>query len=129
VTQVKVYGRDHWLPAARPAISGAIQAAVVSALQYPPEKWVHRFFPMSEDDFVWGFDRSDRYTIVEVSMFTGRSPEAKRRLIMGLFANLQEAVGLDPNDLEITIVETPRENWGIRGLPGNEVGLDYRIDV
>jgi phenylpyruvate tautomerase PptA (4-oxalocrotonate tautomerase family) len=62
-------------------------------------------------------------------MFTGRSAEAKRRLIMGLFANLQEAVGLDPNDLEITIVETPRENWGIRGLPGNEVGLDYRVDV
>lgn len=129
MTQVKVYARDHWLPAARTAISEAIQAAVVSALEYPPEKWVHRFFPMSEDDFVWGFDRSDRYTIVEVSMFTGRSPETKRRLIMGLFANLQEAVGLQPNDLEITIVETPRENWGIRGLPGNEVGLDYRVDV
>jgi phenylpyruvate tautomerase PptA (4-oxalocrotonate tautomerase family) len=62
-------------------------------------------------------------------MFTGRSPEAKRRLIMGLVANLQKAVGLDPNDLEITLVETPRENWGIRGLPGNETGMDYRIDV
>lgn len=48
---------------------------------------------------------------------------------MELYANLQEAVGLDPNDLEITIVETPRENWGIRGLPGNEVGLDYRVEV
>jgi phenylpyruvate tautomerase PptA (4-oxalocrotonate tautomerase family) len=129
VTQVKVYAREHWLPAARPAISEAIQAAVVSALDYPPEKWVHRFFPMSEEDFVWGVERSDRYTIVEVSMFIGRSDGAKRRLIMGLFANLQQAVGLDPNDLEITIVETPRENWGIRGLPGNELGLDYRVDV
>lgn len=129
MTQVKVYARDHWLSAARPAISEAIQAAVVSALEYPPEKWVHRFFPMSEEDFIWGMDRSDRYTIVEVSMFTGRSAEAKRSLIMGLFVNLQETVGLDPNDVEITIVETPRENWGIRGLPGNEVGLDYRVDV
>jgi phenylpyruvate tautomerase PptA (4-oxalocrotonate tautomerase family) len=110
-------------------MSEAIQAAVVSALEYPPQKWVHRFFPMSEEDFVWGMERSDRYTIVEVSMFTGRTAEAKRRLILELFANLQDAVGLDPNDLEITIVETPRENWGIRGLPGNEVGLDYRVDV
>jgi phenylpyruvate tautomerase PptA (4-oxalocrotonate tautomerase family) len=129
VTQVKVYARDHWLPAARPAISKAIQAAVVSALEYPPEKWVHRFFPMSEEDFVWGVDRSDRYMIIEVSMFIGRSAEAKRKLIMLLFTNLQAAIGLDPNDLEVTITETPRENWGIRGLPGDEVGLNCRVDV
>ena len=32
-------------------------------------------------------------------------------------------------DLEITISETPRHNWGIRGLPADELGLTYEVNV
>ena len=31
--------------------------------------------------------------------------------------------------LEITLTETPRHNWGFRGLPGDEIGLAYKVDV
>ena len=34
-----------------------------------------------------------------------------------------------PNEIEVTITETPRHNWGFRGLPGDEVGLSYKVDV
>jgi len=129
MTQIKVYARDSWLPSARTQVSAAIQAAVVETLDYPADKWVHRFFPMSADDFVWGFDRSERYTLVEISMFSGRSVAAKKALLRALFRNLEAAVGVAPGDLEITITETPREHWGIRGVPADELVLDYQVDV
>lgn len=129
MTQVKIYARDSWLPAARSDVSAAIQAAVVEALDYPVDKWVHRFFPMSADDFVWGFERSERYTLLEISLFSGRTVAAKKALIRALFANLHAAVGLDPHDLEITLFESPKENWGIRGLPGDALTLDYTVEV
>ncbi len=129
MTQIKVYARDSWLPAARPQVSAAIQAAVVESLDYPADKWVHRFFPMSAEDFVWGFERTERYTLIEISMFSGRSVAAKKALLGGLFRHLEAAVGLAPGDLEITITETPRENWGIRGVPADELVLDYQVEV
>ena len=129
MTQIKVYARDSWLPAARSPLSAAIQSAVVEALDYPPDKWVHRFFPMTAEDFVWGFERSERYTLIEISMFAGRSVTAKKTLLRLLFRNIEAAVGVVPHDLEITIFETPQENWGIRGLPGDELALDYTVEV
>jgi hypothetical protein len=34
-----------------------------------------------------------------------------------------------PNDIEITIFETPKHNWGIRGLPGDELNLNYKAEI
>ena len=34
-----------------------------------------------------------------------------------------------PNDLEITITETPRANWVIRGVPADELLLTYAVEV
>ncbi|MFZ5900336.1 hypothetical protein ACUM6F_03305 [Desulforudis sp. DRI-14] len=38
-------------------------------------------------------------------------------------------VGIAPQDLEITIFETPQGNWGIRGKPGDELALNYKVQV
>jgi phenylpyruvate tautomerase PptA (4-oxalocrotonate tautomerase family) len=62
-------------------------------------------------------------------MFEGRSVEAKKRLIQELFRLIPEATGITANDIEITLFETPRHNWGIRGVPGDELGLSYRVEV
>ncbi|GHU70367.1 hypothetical protein FACS189413_10620 [Bacteroidia bacterium] len=31
--------------------------------------------------------------------------------------------------IEISIFETPKHNWGIRGLPGDELQIDYKVNV
>jgi phenylpyruvate tautomerase PptA (4-oxalocrotonate tautomerase family) len=129
VGQVKVYGLAGRLRPIRAALSEAIHACVVEALDYPPDKRFHRFFPLEAEDFVFPADRSDRYTIVEISMFEGRSVEARKRLVRLLFDRLERECGIPPNDLEITITETPKHNWGIRGRPGDELTLGYRVDV
>ena len=46
-----------------------------------------------------------------------------------LFLYIGERTGISAQDVEITRSETPRENWGIRGLPGDELGLNYKVEV
>lgn len=129
MAQVKVYGiRKHLDPVKR-QLSDVIHSCVVDAFEYPPEKRFHRFFPLDESDFVYPAGRSERYTIIEISMFEGRSVEAKKNLYRLLYERIRECLAIEPQDVEITIFETPRHNWGIRGLPGDELRLDYKMDV
>ena len=131
MAQIKIYGLAETLNPVKAKVSAAIHACVVEALRFPPGKRAHRFFPLDKSDFYIpeGQGRTDRYTIIEISMFEGRTPEAKRRLIHLLFEKLHAQADIAPADLEITIIETPRQNWGFRGQTGDEVGLDYKVDV
>jgi hypothetical protein len=36
---------------------------------------------------------------------------------------------VEANDVEIVLLEAPRENWLLRGTPGDELTLSYRVDV
>ena len=129
MAQVKVYGLRTALDPVKHRLSDAIHAAVVEALSFPVGKRAHRFFPLAADDFYRPAGRTERYTIVEVSMFEGRSPGAKRALIHGLFRRIETEVGISARDVEITITETPRSNWGFRGMTGDDVELDYKVKV
>ena len=129
MAQVTIYGLRGSLGHGRAALSEAIHASVMQAFEYPPEKKFHRFIALDKADFIYPPDRSDRYTIVEFSIFEGRSVEAKKLLIRLLYQRVPQLAGISPQDLEITIFETPRHAWGIRGLPGDEVGLNYKVEV
>lgn len=129
MAQVIVYGRRTSIDARRQQLSDAIHGAVVAALDYPAEKRFHRFVGLDAADFVYPADRGDDYTIVEVSMFEGRSAEAKRELIRQLFDRIAAEVGIAPHSVEITITETPKVNWGIRGVNAEDLALGYRVDV
>jgi len=129
VAQVKIYGLKSVLTDSIGVLSNAIHASIMEALRYPEEKRFHRFIGLERHEFLFPADRSERYTIIEISMFAGRSVAAKKQLIRLLFANVEKHAGIRPQDLEITIHETPSENWGIRGLPGDELALSYKVDV
>lgn len=129
MSQVKVYALDATIDRVRAPLSDAIHAAVMSALDYPPEKRFHRFIRLGREDFVHPADRSDDYVIIEIAMFEGRSVAAKKALVRALFANIEADCGIAPQDVEITITETPRANWGIRGVPGDELGLNYKVEI
>lgn len=99
------------------------------ALGYPPEKKFQRFVALDADDFLYPEDRGPNYTIIEISMFEGRSEQARRALISELFTSIESATGIAPHSLEMTITETPKVNWGIRGLNAEDLGLNYRVEV
>ena len=129
MAQVVVWGLRRHLDERRSALSDAIHHAVMVALDYPREKRFHRFVALDPVDFRYPADRGENYTIIEISIFEGRSDDAKRRLIRELFERLQHEVGIEPHSVEITITETPRVNWGIRGHNAADLALDYRVEV
>ncbi len=129
MAQIKIYGLHDHLNRHRDAISDAIHASAMAALGLPEEKRFHRFCGLDSADFIFPSDRSRRYTIIEVSMFEGRTVETKKDFIRQVFAALADRCGIEPQDVEITIMETPRHNWGIRGVPADELTLTYKVDV
>ena len=129
VSQVKIYGTQARLPDRRQALSDVIHSCVVDALDYPNDKRAHRFFALAPEDFHYPPGRSEDYTIIEISLFEGRSVAAKKKLYALLFERCHTQLAIAPVDLEITLTETPRHNWGIRGLPGDELALDYTVEV
>ena len=128
MAQIKIYLHREHLAASRQAISDALHACVTGELGLPPEKRFHRFIPLAAEDFIHPVDRSRRYTIVEVSLFAGRTVETKKAFIRAVFQRLERAVGISPQDVEITIQESPKENWGIRGRSGDELVLNYTVE-
>jgi phenylpyruvate tautomerase PptA (4-oxalocrotonate tautomerase family) len=129
MAQVKIYGLKGRLGPRREMLSDAIHDALMAAFGLPPEKRFHRFIHLDRADFIHPADRSEDYTIIEISAFEGRSRAAKRLLINEIYVQVQERAGISPQDLEITLFETPRGNWGIRGKPGDELELPYTITV
>jgi 4-oxalocrotonate tautomerase family enzyme len=129
LAQIKIYGLREHLEPLRARMSEAIHSCVIDALKFPPDKRAHRFFPMDAEDFYFPASASPRYTIIEISMFEGRSVETKKQLIRLLSERVGGLCDRRPNEIEITITETPRHNWGFRGQPGDELGLPYKVEV
>ncbi|NMD71184.1 tautomerase family protein [Bacillus sp. DNRA2] len=127
--QIKIYGVKDSLNSIKESLSNVIHSCMVAALDLPSEKRFHRFFPMEKEDFYYASGRTEAYTIIEISMFEGRSVETKKQLIKLLFERMNSELSISPQDIEITIFETPKHNWGIRGLPGDELKLSYKVDV
>ena len=129
MAQVKIYGERAHLSRVRAALSDVVHGCLQDALKLPADKRCQRFIGLDGADFIYPPDRSAAYTIIEISMFAGRTPEAKRHLLELLMRRVPERLGLAPQDLEITIFETPPANWGIRGQTGDRLALGYRIEV
>lgn len=128
MAQLLIYSRRDQLDGRRQAISDVLHGCVTSALGLPADKRFHRFIALAPEDFIHPADRSERYTIIEISMFEGRSVEAKKLLIRSIFESFERELGIAKQDVEITIHETPKHNWGIRGLPGDELTLSYKVE-
>jgi phenylpyruvate tautomerase PptA (4-oxalocrotonate tautomerase family) len=129
MAQVKVYGLRDTLAGTRAEWSRLIHAALVEVLGLPPEKKFQRFIGLDPSDFLYPGDRTYAYTIIEISMFAGRSPEAVKSLVKRIMADARTALNIGENDIEITVTETPRHCWGIRGKTGDELALGYKVDV
>lgn len=127
MAQIKIYGLKASLTPIKSQLSDLIHSCVVEALQFPADKRFHRFLNLEAEDFYFPDSRTSRYTIIEVSLMEGRSVAAKKQLIRLLYERLQPLIA--PDDLEITLTETPKHNWGIRGQPGDEISLSYKIEI
>ena len=129
MAQFKIFGRIEHLRTEHRAIGDVVHRAAVRTLQLPEDKRFHRFVGLEAWQLDAPSDRSERYLVIEALMFTGRTRETRKALVRALMDDLSRELGLAPVDIEVTIVESPRENWGIRGKAGDELVLSYEVNV
>ena len=128
--QAKIYGiREHLTPI-RDALSEAVNESISVGLAFPRERRLQRFFPMDRADFIYpAHERSERYTIIEIETFQGRSKDVLKRLVRELYARVPAATGIEPRDLDVIISEQPRHAWGLMGEHGDEIELTYQVAI
>ena len=129
MSQIKVYGLRTHLQGKQKQLSDIIHGCVVEALSFPENKRAHRFIPLEPEDFYYPEGRTAAYIIIEILMITGRTVETKKKLIKLLFQAISEQMAVSTNDIEIVIIESPASHWGFRGKTGDEIELDYKIEV
>ncbi|GLU57294.1 tautomerase family protein [Dyadobacter frigoris] len=127
--QIKIYGLKEHLTPIRNKVSDTLHSCVVDAFKYPENKRAHRFFYLDPEDFFYPEGRSNQYTIIEISLFEGRTITSKKYLYQLIFDRFENELNISPNDIEITLTETPLYNWGIRGKPADELMLNYKVSV
>jgi phenylpyruvate tautomerase PptA (4-oxalocrotonate tautomerase family) len=121
--------RKSWPPETVQAIIEAIYLAQRQALKVPEDDRQIRFVEHRPEHFHAPPGKTENYTVVEISIFAGRSLDAKRALYQAIVRNLG-ALGIAPSDILIVLHEVPLDNWGIRGgIPASEVDLGFKVNV
>lgn len=124
----RIETRVGWLDGRHEELIAAVQAALVAGIGIPEDDLSIRILEYPVSCFATRPGSGPRYSVVEISMFSGRSIEAKRRL----YANLAKsfwAFGVPDCDLKIIIHDVPRENWSVGGVALSDVKIGFRIDV
>ena len=129
MSQVKIYGLKKSLDKIKLQLSEVIHNSIVKELSFPKDKKYHRFIAFDEDDMIFPHAKSEKYTIIEIMMMEGRTVETKKRLIKSLFESIARELGIVKTDIEICIVESPACNWGFGGMTGDEIKLNYEVNV
>ena len=103
-------------------VSSAVQNALIKALGVPPEDFFQIIHVLPRGQFrhtpsFLGLSYSDDLIILEITFISGRPREKRLALLKALNDGVVAAAGISPDDLLITLYETPGENISFgRGL-------------
>jgi phenylpyruvate tautomerase PptA (4-oxalocrotonate tautomerase family) len=112
------------------AILNGVHSALVEAFKIPDYDRNQRIHELDPECIELPPNKTDQFTLIEITAFKGRSGLAKKNLFQSIVRNLQMSPGISGDDIMIIIHEPPLENWGIRGgQPANEVDLGFNIEV
>ncbi|MGU3437516.1 tautomerase family protein [Actinomycetes bacterium M1A6_2h] len=76
-----------------------------------------------------GLTHPDRYTLITIDCFSGRSIDAKRTLYKEIVSELAQ-FHIPADHITITLRESALENWGISGgQAASDIDLGFAVDV
>ncbi len=111
------------------AIMEAVYQAQREALKVPEGDRQIRYIEHKPEHFAVPPGKTENYTFVEITLFPGRSLEAKRKLYQSIVRRFGE-LGIEPSDIFIVLNEPSLDNWGIRGgVPASEIDIGFKLDV
>jgi phenylpyruvate tautomerase PptA (4-oxalocrotonate tautomerase family) len=111
------------------ALIDAVYQAQREALKVPEGDRQIRYIEHKAEHFAVPPGKTENYTLVEITLFPGRSLDAKRILYRSIVRRFGE-LGIAPTDIFIVLNEPPLDNWGIRGgVPASEVDIGFKLTV
>ncbi|RPH31949.1 MAG: tautomerase family protein [Bacteroidales bacterium] len=126
---VRVEIEKGFSPEYKKALLDGVHRALVESIKIPDDDRRQRLYELDADHFEHT-GRSNHYTIIEITMFMGRSNEAKKKLYRTMVDLLTINPGIPSNDITIIIHEPSLDNWGVRGgYPASELDLGFNIKV
>jgi len=91
-----------------------------NALSVPREHLYSRVYELEEGNYEARPGRTDKYTVLEISMLPRNDALLKKSLIEEITRSLGEALAIAPEEVFIIINDPPLENWGHRGLQASD---------
>lgn len=81
------------------------------------ENWdrFQRLYELEPDCFERSPEKSDQFTVIEITMFPGRTKAQKAAIFAEIVRELGEKLGISAPDIFIVLQEPPNENWGLAG--------------
>jgi 4-oxalocrotonate tautomerase family enzyme len=112
------------------ALLDGVHQALVDTLKIPEDDRIQRLYELETENFEMPPYKSENFMFIELTIFKGRSYEAKKNLYKAIVDNLENALGIKRTDVLIVINEPPLENWGTAGgKPASEIDFGFKIDV
>jgi phenylpyruvate tautomerase PptA (4-oxalocrotonate tautomerase family) len=125
----RIETRRGWISGRNREVIEAVHGAMVEALKIPEQDRTLRLFELDPENISTPPNKSERYTLIEITLFAGRSMDAKRKLYQAIVRNLG-ALGVPALDIKTVLIEVPVENWGVAGgRPASEIDLGFKVDV
>lgn len=113
----------------RKSILDVVHSSLVTAFKIPDHDRIQRIIEIDSANYEYPAGKSDKYITIEMTIFPGRSIEAKRTLYREIVAGLK-ALGIPGDDILIVLQESPLQNWGIRGgYSADQVDMGFKLDV
>ena len=111
------------------ALIEAVYQAQREALKVPEGDRQIRYIEYKPEHFAVPPGKTENYTLVKITLFPGRSLDAKGKLYQSIVRRFGE-IGIVPSDIFIVLNEPPLDNWGIRGgVPASEVDIGFKLNV
>ena len=100
----------------RAQIGGVIYQALLETMNVPKNDHFQIFTEYSEANLIFdrdylGVHRSDHCIFLQITLNTGRTVEMKERFYKAVADGLHKTLKLRREDVFISLVEVPKENW------------------
>jgi phenylpyruvate tautomerase PptA (4-oxalocrotonate tautomerase family) len=104
----------------RRAIADGVHAALVQTANVSEDDRFQVIEELPAANLIWspgylGMSRTEAFVIVQVFFNRGRSAEVKQALYAQIAERLAAAPGIRKEDVLVSLVDVPRENWSFGG--------------
>ena len=92
-----------------------IHTALVNSLQIEDWDRFQRLYELPAENFERSGSKTDKFTLIEITMFPGRTKQQKKKVFEEITKELYDRLQIEPTDIFIVLHEPENENWGLAG--------------